>query len=82
MDLTQFIAAGGIVGLFGAAAVVLFRSMSYEGMIAGRFQGQIDDLTKDLDSVKEDNLKCQKANHILITTLQKNGMEVPSEAWL
>lgn len=82
MDLTQFIAAGGIVGLFGAAAVVLFRSMSYEGMIAGRFQGQIDDLGKQLEDVKDEKQKCVQANNSLIRALQKQGLEIPPEAWL
>lgn len=82
MDLTQLVAAGGIVGLFSASAVVLFRSMNYEAMITKRFQGQIDDLTTELGGVKEENTKCTRANHILITALQKNGIEIPQEAWL
>lgn len=82
MDLTQFIAAGGIVGLFSASAIVLFRAMSYEGQVAGRFQGQIDDLRKELDEVKDEKGKCVQANHALITTLQQHGIEVPKEAWL
>ena len=82
MDLTQFVAAGGIIGLFSASAVVLFRVMSYEATITQQFQGQVDSLNEELDEVKADRARCIRVNSLLITTLQRNNIEVPPEGWL
>lgn len=82
LTLTQLMAAGGIVGLFSASALVLFRSMRYEGTITKQLQEQIDDLNKGLDNERQKNERCHKSNNLLIQTLQKNGMEVPPEVWL
>lgn len=82
MDLTQYVAASGIVGLFAASAIVLFRSMKYEASITHRFQKQIDDLQEDLAISAAERTKCAKANSVLINTLQRNGIEIPKEGWL
>lgn len=82
MDLTQFVAAGGIIGLFSASAIVLFRAMGYESSMTERFQGQINDLSKEVEDLKEEASRCARVNHALIITLQRNNIEVPPEAWL
>lgn len=75
MDLTQLIAGGGIVGLFAASALVLFRSMRYEGSIQRQMSDENDELKKDL-------IDCQKKKNILISHINQQGDKVPPEVWL
>lgn len=74
MDLTQFIAGGGIIGLFAASAVVLFRSMRYEGSVQQQMVRENTKLQVDLED-------CQRKKNLLIASINQQGGKVPPEVW-
>lgn len=78
--LGPFLAASGIIGLFGAAATLVIQLFRENGRIRTERQEEIRDLRHDVTALKTENFACRMQVNGLLSLLQKQGISVPD--WL
>lgn len=65
--MEPILAAGGIVGLFTAAWVVLYQLIKFA--------------RRDIIDLREANLKCERRLNMVVRACQQAGVLIPMEVW-
>lgn len=74
IDLTQFLAAGGIVGLFGATATVLVQLLRTNSRLTSNYE-------RRTAAVETSHTTCQYQLNVLVGAMQRAGLVIPPAFW-
>jgi hypothetical protein len=80
-ELAPLLAGTGILGLFGASAVVLIQLLRQNTKINMVYGRELVEAQNEIKALRQDNWWCAQRVNILIYACQRAGIEVPQEVW-